>query len=508
MKNYTEEINRQINELVEDETFEMMLEEMIDSDRNTTENKKLTDEVIKKIFNLPTPEPYQFYLKRRILEMDFWKKEYPEELWKQKKFETELWEDELIYTLLARLSRKNGDSEKSKRLKERWQGCLTGTAETERKTLFNFGIVLGMEKEDFIKMLLAYDGTMINSHSVFEMISWYFICNQNKSRYDLEHRKAMLDAYDMADDTNGKMIEKFAISEGYTRYAEGFGERLAERDREEEENDRELLEFLIANKGNLLHKNKKESQYSKSRAAALLQLLRYCYVANGLTQDEEDEDQYSKYEDKRKWYQSILENTRDLFYNQRKSQGQEIVRELYSYFDDITQHVNKIENEIFVAENGKKRASKDAVSRNDVLLFAAIFLNGLMEQNGKVYPIRKEDLPQKKDKFYIPLDEMNLDIDMVIAKIQADDNDDMKDLIFHRERLDLVQRLNLTKRYFDMFLESFSMFELYLPNLFDRCIMISFLTEAPMECLWYLLNKKEGNRKEKTFGWSYDTVIK
>ena len=84
MKNYTEEINRQINELVEDETFEMMLEEMIDSDRNTAANKKLTDEVIKKIFNLPTPEPYQFYLKRRILEMDFWKKEYPEELWKQK----------------------------------------------------------------------------------------------------------------------------------------------------------------------------------------------------------------------------------------------------------------------------------------------------------------------------------------------------------------------------------------------------------------------------------------
>ena len=59
-----------------------------------------------------------------------------------------------------------------------------------------------------------------------------------------------------------------------------------------------------------------------------------------------------------------------------------------------------------------------------------------------------------------------------------------------------------------MFLESFSMFELYLPNLFDRCIMISFLTEAPMECLWYLLNKKEGNRKEKTFGWGYDTFIK
>ena len=393
--------------------------------------------------------------------------------------------------------------------KKQWLEYLTDHKRLHRKQLFKIALTLGMDVETTQKLLMACGKEPYNLHSVHDVICWY--CQY-------KHKN---EAYEMFLKLNKEYEDRVKLQDG-----KGKEDKVQEEDKEQEKSskqgitttihhlidesadDQSFLDELVRNSDEL-------TTYSEVLWSEYLRFARYLavlypeYTYSYVESREQDSST-------KEWILIKEEKTVPISFKEKKvvvlgqedTKGRIEVRNipnmnqlLTAMFQDAfwfsgnkvhgkkEKHIAKVQKDVggliqTFCNNYKERCMKIvkkefSIDRQDVLLFSFFFLSNYLYLSSS-----------KRSSIRAGLDGIGADGTKLDQAIQ-----DVMDILendanYREEALETVMKC------MNLILRSYGFVEVYLPNPFDRFVVLALLSDAPLAVTSVILESIKNDRED------------
>jgi hypothetical protein len=362
-------------------------------------------------------------------------------------------------------------------IKKDWRAWLSDKRKITRTTVFPIAYSLRMEITDVLELLNAIDGELFNLRSDEEFVHFFFLSKKIHSYEGAENIINEFRKY-VAD----KIVEHAVIENdadlGYTQLANDTLAALIKGTDPESVAQEKLLKFMCENAGQFRGS-------SLTRVGKLIRFSQYLYDIYPTYYRVDINNQKLKIE--KSYFENVqideygIPNVTDLCYSLmgmdynlvRETKKDEVINGIEKFHKNFYIHLKRV---FYNIENNSEAAAP--VTRKDVLLFAFFFIDGF---KNKITP---ESLPHEQDGVLMPTKLQTIIDSGLWESFDTKVKDIMTQLyrkIQYPENYEkLEEKKFLMVNVLNDFLEAFDYPPLYVPNPFDRFVLLCLLSECPI----------------------------
>ena len=375
-------------------------------------------------------------------------------------------------------------------VQKEWKQWLSSKKSMGRETAFKIAHYLKMGIEDLLELLSAIDGELINFRAPGEFVHYFFLA-KGMHKYEAaegvicdfeEHQNRLNEAWNKPEETG--VIER-DITLGYTRFAEDALSRMINTSPPESGAIENLKQFM--------YEHAEQFQgFSLSNVGRLLRLSQYLYKMYP-TYYKVSPPNKKQHKETVSWEEVKLDkygipNLTDLCYafmgmDYKSTRGADkklVVHQIEHIHQDLYAHSRKVFANIFAKgkETSKSYPNIQPVKRSDVLLFAFFFIVGYERE------INPKDLPKVAENAELPKHFQAILDSGIWEDFDAEMMNVMTKLRGYIARPSYYSNSRVYRKFItdvvNSFLTMFGYPPLYVPNPFDRFILLCLLSDCPV----------------------------
>lgn len=362
-----------------------------------------------------------------------------------------------------------------------WKDIFTGKVKIQRKTAYKIAYLLKMDETTFLRLLYSIDEQTINYRNPEEFIHYFCICKNRIYTWELAN-KLVEKYFELQREIDHRTEKKYEV--GYTTVLSGKLTDFINANIPETDVEDELLKYMLQN-AEWFH------GYSMKRAGMLLHMCKYLYKKypdySHLRPKSDNPNAVEYIQNAIKIDGNGVPKLSHLcnamfeggFTLRKGEKGDVFQTQIQHFCNRYYNHINAIYNNI-IGQN--KECNFQAVTRRDVILLSFLFFISFTTDGDNV---QAEELPKYKGENErirrIFENEEIKSLDNVLKDIQED-----VDFVSWAENTESFwaedKRVMFTD-FMNEILECFDFDPIYVPNPFDRFILLCLMDAEPY-MLW------------------------